>query len=158
MVGWKLLEPVFEINTHEYENYGSFSRFVATIPIERSATGAILKTIFPVLVITGVSMLIFLIPENFSSRIYLTAPLLLAVVFLHRGSLGELPTLGYMTVFDKFMIIVYALFANSILALAIQMKLHTDHKGDVKVRKANIVMLYMVPVIVGILAVALFPL
>ncbi len=158
VVGWKLLEPVFEIDTHEYENYGSFSRFVAAIPIERSTTGAILKTIFPVLMITGVSMLIFLIPKNFSSRIYLTAPLLLAVVFLHRGSLGELPTLDYMTVFDKFMIIVYALFANSILTLAIQMKFDIGDKDDVKVRKVNMVMLYMIPVIIGILAVALFPL
>jgi len=152
VVGWELLEPVFEINTHEYENYGSFSRFIATVPIERSATGAVLKTIFPVLVITGISMLIFLIPENYSSRIYLTAPLLLAVVFLHQASLGQLPTLSYMTIFDKFMVIVYALFANSILALAIQMKLHIEYKDDAKVKKANKIMLYMVPIIIGILA------
>jgi hypothetical protein len=151
VVGWELNEPIFTTNIHEYENYGSFSRFVATIPIERSTEGAVLKTFFPILVITGVSMLIFLIPENFSSRIYLTAPLLLALVFLHRASLGELPTLSYMTIFDKFMIVIYALFANSILSLALQMRYHTQKK-HLTVKRINRIMLLISPLLVVILA------
>ena len=157
VVGWELGEPIFETNAHEYENYGTFSRFIASIPIERSITGALLKTIFPVLVITAVSMLIFLIPENFSSRIYLTAPLLLAVVFLHRASMGELPTLSYMTIFDKFMVIIYALFANSILSLALQMRYHTQKKIDV-VKNINKMMLYVVPILIVVLVGLLYSL
>lgn len=150
IVGWNIKEPNFEVSPHEYENYGSFSRFTATFPIERSETGGLLKTFLPVLVITGISMLIFIIPGNYSSRIYLTAPLLLALVFLHQSSLGELPTLSYMTTFDKFMVIIYALFANSILTISLQMRYHD--KGDEKmVKKINRVMIYVIPILVTIL-------
>ena len=155
VVGWELNEPIFTTNVHEYENYGSFSRFVATIPIERSTEGAFLKTFFPILVITGISMLVFIIPENFSSRIYLTAPLLLALVFLHRASLGELPTLSYMTIFDKFMVINYAIFANSILALALQMRYHTQQNHS-RVKRINKIMLLISPILVAVLAGLLY--
>lgn len=120
-----------------------------------------MKTFLPVTVIAGISLLIFYIPENFTPRIYLTAPLLLALVFLHRGALAELPTLSHMTIFDKVMVIYYALLANSILSLAIQMRIHVnpDLSLEIKHKRINIVnkaMLYLVPVIIGVLGIMLF--
>ncbi len=158
VIGWEIKNPNFEVLDHDYDDWYSFSRLVATIPLERSVTGALLKTFLPVTVIVSISLLIFYIPENFTPRIYLTAPLLLALVFLHRGALGELPTLSYMTIFDKVMVIYYAIMANSILSLAIQMKLHTLNKGQIVIRKVNRYMLFLVPGIALVLAVLLFPL
>ena len=61
--------------------------------------------------------MIFWIPENFTPRIYLTAPLLLSLVYLHRATVGEIPSVGYMTMFDKIMTIYYVLFLNSLVSL-----------------------------------------
>jgi hypothetical protein len=158
VVGWEIRNPTFEIVEHNYEDWHSFSRFVATIHIERTVTGALLKTFLPATVIVGVSLLIFYIPENFTPRIYLTAPLLLALVFLHRGALSELPTLSYMTIFDKVIVIYYAIMANNIISLAIQMKFHTLNKDPILIKKINRYMLLIVPGIVLALVVLLFPL
>ncbi len=46
------------------------------------------------------------------------------------------------------MIIYYALFVNSIIALGVQMKIHVTHKDDVRVKKYNKIQLYLIPVIV----------
>ena len=65
-----------------------FSRLVVTFEIWHELLGIFLRTILPVFIITGISLIIFFIPENFTPRIYLTAPLLLAMVYLHQGMLG----------------------------------------------------------------------
>ena len=102
--------------------------------------------------------MIFWIPENYTPRIYLTAPLLLSLVYLHRAVLGEIPTVGYMTIFDKIMIIYYTLFLNSILALAIQMRYQVLYKDNEKIKKINKIMRYCIPVIIGVGLIILLPL
>lgn len=108
--------------------------------------------------ITSLSLLIFWIPDNFTPRIYLTAPLLLSLVYLHRAVLGEIPTVGYMTIFDKIMIIYYTLFLNCITSLAIQMRYQAIYKDDEKVKKVNRIMKYFIPVIIGVGLAVLLPL
>ena len=156
VVGWELRDPTFEVVDHSYENWYDFSKFTTTIHIERSFTGALMKTFLPVTIIAGLSLLIFFIPENYTPRIYLTAPLLLALVFLHRGALGELPTLSHMTIFDKVMVIYYAIMANSIISLAIQMRIHILEKNQEKIKKVNKIMLMYVPILVSVLVLILF--
>ena len=63
-------------------------------------------------------------------------PLLLSLVYLHQGALDEIPPVGHMTIFDKIMVINFALFINAILSLAIQMKFHTENK-EYLVTKVN---------------------
>ena len=157
VVGWVLQEPKFEVIIHDYGGiWYPFSQFIATIPIERNVTGALLTTFLPVTLIAGLSLLIFYIPENYTPRIYLTAPLLLGLIFLHQGALGSLPTLSGMTIFDKVMVIIYAIMANSITSLAIQMKIHVsttldDKAKHVKIKNVNKIMLLGVPVIIAVL-------
>jgi hypothetical protein len=148
VLGWNT--GSFELNTvdHAYDKDEIFSRFTANFIVERSAYGSVIKNILPVSLITGLSLLIFYIPENFTPRIYLTAPLLLSLVYLHQSSLDEIPPVGYMTIFDKIMLINFALFVNAIVSLAIQMKINVIDGDSVKVKKVNNLMRLFIPVIV----------
>jgi len=155
--GWNILKPEFSIVEHKYDD-DTYSRFIVEYAVERPFLGTALRTLLPVTIITGISLIIFFIPENFTPRIYLTAPLLLALVYLHTSNLNYLPPLGYLTVFDKIMIIYYALFVNSILTLGIQMKIHVTHKDDQRIKRVNNIQIILVPIIiiVGIILFQIF--
>ncbi len=141
--------------------------------VERSITGSTIKYIIPISIITGLSLTVFLVRGNYTPRIYLTASLLLSLVYLHQGALDEIPPVGYMTIFDKVMTINYALFVNAILSLVFQMRYHKDveHKnlpGQINTNniigyqkygdannltreiKINNIMKYFIPIIIGI--------
>lgn len=104
--------------------------------------GSALKTFLPVIIIVGISLMIFFILEHYTPRIYLTALLLLVDVYWHQSSLAHLPALGYVTSFDKLMILYYVLFVNSILSLAVQMRVSTKDKNDVRAKKYNKIFTY----------------
>ena len=148
--GWNTGQFELAVSEHMYDEDEIFSRFIANFIVERSVTGSFVKSILPVSLITGLSLLIFFIPENFTPRIYLTAPLLLSLVYLHQGALHEIPPVGYMTIFDKIMVINFALFVNAIGSLAIQMKLHVLDKDSVRVKKVNNIMRMFIPIIIGV--------
>ena len=159
--------PGFDINTFEmstsphvypYDEKEVYSQFEVNYLVERNLAGSIIKNLFPVTMITGLSLLIFWIPENYTPRIYLTAPLLLSLVYLHRAVLGEIPTIGYLTIFDKIMIIYYTLFMNSIIALALQMRYQVIYKDHSKPEKINKIMRYFIPIIIVVGLVVLLPL
>ena len=52
-----------------------------------------------------------------------------------------------MAIFDKIMIINFAIFINAILSLAIQMKFHTENKEYI-VTKVNGIMRMFIPIII----------
>ena len=154
--GWNISGQRQEVAGYLYPGTSlGYSRYIATFEASHPAMNSFIKTIMPASLITGLSLLIFWIPENFTPRIYLTAPLLLALVSLHINTLKELPSLSYLTIFDKIMVIDYALFANAILSLAIQMRLHKNHGDDVIVKKANRIGRYMIPVIIVVLGIVM---
>jgi len=155
--GWNISEEKQIVTEYLYPGVSSgFARYVATFETSHPSMNSFIKTIMPVTLITGLSLLIFWIPENFTPRIYLTAPLLLALVALHVNTLKDLPSLSYLTIFDKVMVIDYALFANAIVSLAIQMRLHKNHGDDVIVKKANRIGRFMIPAIIAVLGFILF--
>ena len=151
--GWETGEFKLAVSDYHYDDDPDseyvWSRYAADFFVERSTVGSLVKNVLPVSLITGLSLLIFFIPENYTPRIYLTAPLLLSLVYLHQGALHEIPPVGYMTIFDKIMVINFSLFVNAILSLAIQMKLHTEGK-TVLVKKMNNVMRLFIPIIIAI--------
>ena len=146
--GWEMGEPDFRIEEHTYEeDEETYSRYVGTFVVERSPLGSFMKTIFPVTIITVISLISFWIPENFSARIYLTTPTLLALVFLHMSNLEQLPPLGYLTIFDKIMVPFYALFLANIVTIGMQMRLY-HYKQVEKAIHFNKIMRYLIPVII----------
>ena len=150
VTGWILEEFSISVVDHYYDLNDTTSQFVADFIIERSSISSILKNLLPIFLITGLSVSIFWVPENFTPRIYLTAPLLLALIYLHQSSLNSIPPLGYMTLFDKIMVVNYALFTNSILAIVVQMRLKTKSGGMDKPEQANKIMRYFIPIIIAI--------
>ncbi len=133
----KMFDSDAKTTSHTYFDGLEFSRIVVTYTVGPEPFGSAFKTFLPVSIIVGISLIIFFIPGHYTPRIYLTAPLLLAAVYWHQSSLAHLPALGYVTSFDKLMILYYLLFVNSILSLAIQMRVSEKDKNDIRVKKYN---------------------
>lgn len=146
--GWRLVSSDSTVTTHQYPDEKSYSRYIFSITIERFFLSSFLKTIFPVLIITTIAMLAFwMSPTNFTSRIGLGASTLLAAVAAHLNAANQLPPIGYLTLFDKIMIIAYALFLNNLLSMVIQMRL-IDHNQSEDAARVNARMRKMMPVII----------
>lgn len=153
--GWNLLGFTSDTTTHSYPDGKEFSRYVYTMTLERFFVSSFLKTIFPILIITTIAMLAFwMSPTNFAPRIGLGASTLLAAVAAHLSAANQLPPIGYLTLFDKIMIIAYALFLNNLLSMVIQMRYVEQDKKD-KAIKTNTRMRKMMPIIVIVIFLAL---
>ena len=154
--GWFVTEPNFSINTKTYGlSQEEYSRYTAEFTIERSPLGSFLKIIFPVLIVLTISFIAYLIPENFDvSSVFALLPLI-AVVFLHINALDQLPALGYLTMYDKMMIIVYALITNNVISTGREIRYHVYHGTQIS-RRINQFHLKISPVIAISLGVILF--
>lgn len=141
----------FELKTEEftYTDDETYSRYIANFVVDRSQMGSFFKNIFPITLIASLSLIIFWIPQNFTPRVYLTAPLLLSLVYLHRTIVGDIPSVGYLTIFDKIMTIYYVLFLNSLISLGLQMRYSITHNDERSV-KINRIMRYFIPIIIGV--------
>jgi hypothetical protein len=155
--GWTLGEGRSEVVEHRYPD-GTYSRYIFTFSIERAPLSSFLKTIFPVLIITTIAMLAFwMSPTNFAPRIGLAASTLLAAVAAHLNAANQLPPIGYLTLIDKVMIVVYALFLNNLLSMVLQMRL-VDHDRKEEAIKVNAKMRRLMPVIIVVILAILIPL
>ena len=154
--GWFVTDPNFSINTKTYgTSQEEYSRYTAEYTIERSPLGSFLKIIFPVLIVLTISFIAYLIPENFDvSSVFALLPLL-AVVFLHINALDQLPALGYLTMYDKMMIIVYALITNNVISTGREIRYNVYHGKQVS-RSINQFHLKLSPVIAIFLGAILF--
>ncbi len=154
--GWNLVGSHSEVITHAYPD-DSYARYIFSFTIERAALSSFLKTILPVIIITVIAMLAFwMSPTNFPPRIGLAASTLLAAVAAHLNAANQLPPIGYLTLFDKLMIIVYALFLNNLLSMVLQMRL-VDRKKEEQAIKVNAKMRRLMPIIIGAILAVLIP-
>lgn len=120
--GWFISEPTFTVVENDYNNGDIYSRYIAEYVVERSPIGIFLKIILPVLIVVGISFVAYIIPRNYEVVAALALLPLVAVVFLHINALNELPPLGYLTIFDKIMIISYAMIANNVICTGRQVR------------------------------------
>ncbi|MEM3065591.1 MAG: hypothetical protein QW177_09535 [Candidatus Nitrosotenuis sp.] len=79
----------------------------------------------------------------------------MAAVAAHLNAANQLPPIGYLTLFDKIMIIAYALFLNNLLSMVIQMRFIDHDKKDDAIR-INARMRRLMPAIIIIIFFALF--
>jgi len=153
--GWNLKSTNSDVSIHKYSDGAEFSRYVFSLEMERFPLSSFLKTMLPVIIITTIAMLAFwMSPTNFTARIGLGASTLLAAVAAHLNAANQLPPIGYLTLFDKIMIIAYALFLNNLLSMVIQMRL-IDHKREEEAVKVNAKMRKAIPVICVLIFLAL---
>jgi len=153
--GWFISEPTFRVTENTYVVGESYSRYVAEFTVERSPLGIFLKIIFPVLIVVGISFLAYIIPENHAVVAEYSLLPLIAVVFLHVDTLNELPPLGYLTIFDKVILIAYALIANNIIALGREINVSV-REGAVASLHINNFHLKISPIIAITLGVVFF--
>jgi hypothetical protein len=152
--GWQIIESSFTVLESKY-GQNTYSQFVAEYVIQRDIIGSFLKTIFPILIILGISFVAYIIPKNYDIVTELSLLPLLALVFFHVSALDQLPPLGYMTIFDKILIIAYALIMNNIVASGRQIRAD-EFSGKERAWHLNNFHLKLSIVIVGVLAAVLF--
>jgi len=124
------------------------SQYIATFTVERSPYGQFLKNIFPVILITSFCLVSFWLPQDYITKIELNAIFLVTLVFFIQVVMESVPPTGYLTIFDKIMLISYSVMAISILSPAIQLRMDAVHKDDVMIKKVNRYSLYAIAIIV----------
>lgn len=95
----------------------TYSRYIFRIPISRNTTSGIVNDLLPALIFScaGLSAL-FYKPKQMGDKIAVLLSAILASVLHHQFVRNELPGIGYLTYFDKFIITNYAML---LLALAL---------------------------------------
>jgi hypothetical protein len=115
IVGWNLLSSSIQASQHAYSGSQAFSRLTFSVTIGRPALQSFMKNVFPVVLITLISLLAFFLPPTRSfERVFIGVTTLLAAVQFNIYLLGQIPPVDYLTLADKMMITVYALFLYSI--------------------------------------------
>jgi len=119
VVGWDVKGFKLYEEKHAYsdENY---SRFIFGVTVYRSKISVAFKNLLPIIVITLISLLTFSISvKNFGQRVGICVTTLMSAVAYHLAALSALPPLGYLTLFDRIMLVVYTLFLYN-LAVSVQ--------------------------------------
>jgi hypothetical protein len=119
VVGWNVKGFKLYEENHAYsdENY---SRFIFGVTIYHSKISVVFKNLLPIIVITLISLLTFSISvKNFGQRVSICVMALMSAVAYHLATLSTLPPLGYLTFFDRVMLVVYTLFLFN-LAVSVQ--------------------------------------
>ncbi|MEM2192373.1 MAG: hypothetical protein QXG38_02015 [Candidatus Hadarchaeales archaeon] len=121
--GWDVKDFVLKVDEHVYPDE-NFSRFSFGVTVYRSKTSALIKNFFPIAIITLISLLTFSISvKNFGQRVGICVTTLMSAVAYHLAALSGLPSLGYLTLFDRIMLVVYTLFLYNLLVSVQAMRL-----------------------------------
>lgn len=123
VAGWDVKDFRLDVKEHTYpgENY---SRFVFGVTVYRSQVSVVFKNFFPIIIITLISLLTFSISvKNFGQRVAICVTTLMSAVAYHIAALSGLPALGYLTLFDRIMLVVYTLFLYNLLVSVQAMRL-----------------------------------
>ena len=121
--GWKIGSPVFTVDPHAYPWGESYSRLSFDVPITKNATDSLLQTIIPPLIFCIIAGLSFFIHvqhnEMVTLRFILVTNMFISAVMYHFSQLTQLPGLGVLKLFDKFMIAVYLFLAITIIVTSL---------------------------------------
>ena len=155
IAGWSIEDWSLESAEHNYPGDENFSRLVFSFTIGRSALSSVLKSIVPIMIITCIAMLAFLVaPSNYGQRISLGVTTLMAAVAYHLALTNQIPPIGYLTLTDKIMITAYGLFLYSLLVSVILMRLGDQKKLDEAIklnRRTGLMVPVMAFVLMGLL-------
>jgi len=136
VAGWEIGD--FEATVTEHSYGGEvYSRFVFSILLKRPTLSAFVKSVLPVAVITTISLLAFFIsPQNFGQRISLGVTTLMSAATFHLSLISGIPPVGYLTLADRMMLSVYAIFLYNLSVSVYLMRL-VDAKKTEEAQKFN---------------------
>ena len=150
VAGWEVKDFRLEVREHAYPDE-NFSRFVFGVTVYRSKLSALFKNFLPIIIITLISLLSFSISvKNFGQRVSICVMTLMSAVAYHIAALSGLPALGYLTLFDRIMLVIYALFLYNLIVSVQAMRLVEAGKLR-QAEKFETRMQNMIPVVVIVL-------
>lgn len=147
VAGWEIGEFEASVTEHSYGDE-AYSRFVFSITLKRPVISSFIKSVLPIAVITTISLLAFAIsPQNFAQRIGLGVTTLMSATAFHLALLSGIPPVGYLTLADRMMLAIYAIFLYNLSASVYIMKL-VDAKKTEEAQKFNKKALKILPIII----------
>ncbi len=151
LVGWNLLGSSIQAAPHVYSATQTFSRLTFTFTIGRPAIQSFMANVFPIVLITLISLLAFFLPPTRSfERILIGVTTLIAAVEFNLSLLGQIPPANYLTIADKMMITVYALFLYSI-GVTIVLARQVENKDFERAKRLNTKGAILVPFIAAVI-------
>jgi hypothetical protein len=151
IVGWNLLGSSIEAAPHAYSASQTYSRLTFTFTIGRPIIQSFMANVLPVVLITLISLLAFFLPPTRSfERVLIGVTTLIAAVEVNLSILGQIPPVDYLTVADKMMITVYALFLYSI-GVTIILARQVENKDFERARRLNTKGAILVPFIAAMI-------
>ncbi|MEM3752910.1 MAG: hypothetical protein QXM65_08235 [Candidatus Bathyarchaeia archaeon] len=130
VAGWEIGGFEQMVVEHSYGDE-TYSRFVFILYLKRPVFSAFVKSVLPISVITTISLLTFFIsPQNFGQRIGLAVSTLMSASAFHLSLLSGIPPIGYLTLADRMMISVYAIFLYNLSVSVYIMKLVDAKKAE----------------------------
>jgi hypothetical protein len=151
LVGWNLLGSSIQAAPHAYSASQSFSRLTFAFTIGRPAVQSFMSNVFPIVLITLISLTAFFLPPTRSfERILIGVTTLIAAVQFSSSLLGQIPPVNYLTIADKMMITVYALFLYSI-GVTIVLARQVENKDFERAKRLNTKGAILVPFIAAVI-------
>jgi len=153
VAGWDLGDFQTSITEHAYGKE-TYSRFVFSVTLARPAVSAFIKSVLPVSVITTISLLaFFMAPQNFAQRITLGVTTLLAATTFHLSLINGIPPTGYLTLADRIMLSIYAIFLYNLASSVYIMRLMDSKKVDDAIRVKGKAMRVLPCLIIGLIVI-----
>lgn len=152
VAGWDVKDFRIFVTEHAYPDE-SYSQVTFGLTVYRSKISAVLKNFLPIIIITLISLLTFAISiKNFGQRVGICVSTLMSAVAYHIAALSGLPALGYLTLFDRIMLVVYTVFLYNLLVSVQGMRLVEAGKVE-QAEKFEARMQNLLPVLIVILGV-----
>jgi hypothetical protein len=155
--GWGITGWDVFTRKHNYDIYNeTYSQFVFNIDISRFALSSFLKTFLPVMFIILIVLFSFIMdPDKLTTRIAMVSSGLLAAVMFHVSISNQIPSVGYLTFADKFMILTYFVLLLSFLINIVMLEF-TEQKKAKLVQKIHHYTEFTMFILVPVLYVLLF--
>jgi len=154
IAGWEIGGFKATVTEHSYGGE-AYSRLVFGLLLKRPMLSSLVKSILPVVIITTISLLTFFIsPQNFSQRIGLGVTTLMSATAFHLALLSGIPPIGYLTLADRIMLSIYAIFLYNLSVSVYIMKL-VDNKKIEEAQRFNKKALKMLATLIIILIIIL---
>ena len=155
--GWKIGEWHATVSDHWYSGWNDFwQSYVFSVELIRPSIEGIFEAFLPILFLALVILFTYLLgTDRLELRLGIVGSVFVALVVLHLAMTAQLPSVGHLTLLDKFVMLTYfvslcSFFINIYL-------LHLRHiKKDVRLKKIHGWTQYAMPVIFVLCYVALF--
>lgn len=114
--GWEAYEWAANVETEDEGDGEKVSYFYFNVLVKRPSVAAFAKALIPILIMLLVAgFQLLLKPKGAPGRLAGSTATLSAAVMFHVGQLVSLPSVGYLTRLDKFMICTYAVLLVHII-------------------------------------------